>query len=321
MKLPNLHKTCLLFLVSVFTTGLYGFPKNSGNWTAIFPVSELYSFVNEDVDGRFYEVNSHADKSSTPVDYDDLEPKKFSKKYYDVSIGARYFDFSALFVELLVEGGFDGIATSNTNGNNFLSAAEINPWIQENPSQINVVNVDGPGGGNYGGGPNVDARGGAGNYYDVNGTTTVYQSFTIAEASAINYSAYFSARDGNSNVGGGQLNIYEGTGIGGPLVSSITGIVASSSSSWDFVSNSVILPANTYTIQVVLANPQNVDEVSVQAAPIAEADVDNDLVLNTDDVDSDNDGIYDSLECGVETKWVSRKNRSNMHNHAKRSKV
>ena len=74
---------------------------------------------------------------------------------------------------VLSDGGFEAITGLTVNSNNL--GEDISPWITSDPT--NVIEVDGNGGGSYGvGGPEYDARGLAGNYYDINGSGDIYQS-------------------------------------------------------------------------------------------------------------------------------------------------
>lgn len=193
----------------------------------------------------------------------------------------------------LIDRVFDSVTGLRMNRNNI--GVDISPWICELPLKTNVIMVDGIGGGTYvGGGPQVDARGGAGNYFDIAGTSTIYQSFDLAKESIVVYSAFYSARDGKTNVGGGEINLLSGGGLSGATVSTIANIVASDMDAWDFFSDTTILPAGTYTIQVVLANPQNIDEVILATI----LDTDEDGIPNHLDLDSDGDGIPDLIEAG-----------------------
>jgi len=189
----------------------------------------------------------------------------------------------------LIVGGFDNLTGLTVNSNNL--AVGIAPWIPTVPAETNVIRVDNTGG-YLPAGPSFDARGGAGNYYDVNGTTSIYQTFTLTQATTIVYSAYYSARDGNTNECCGTINIRNGTGIGGAIVSSINNINAITFNAWNRVSNTVVLAAGTYSIEVILANPQNVDEI--QVLPVLDSDGDG--IPNNLDLDSDNDGILDIEE-------------------------
>ena len=109
------------------------------------------------------------------------------------------------------------------------------------------------------------------------------------------YSGYYSARDNNTNVGGGILRIRNGNDLSGTIVSSIDNIVAINSANWTFVSKKVTLNAGTYTIEAFIANPQNVDEVAIKQV----CDFDGDGIANSKDLDSDNDGILDNIEAQV----------------------
>ncbi len=190
---------------------------------------------------------------------------------------------------LIDPGGFDDI-TGLSFGNNI--GQSISPWT--GVGTTNVVNVDGTGGSTYGaGGPEVDARGGAGNYYDISsGSGYIYKTFTLSSASLVTYSGYFSARDGLT--GTGDITIHSGTGNGGAVVSTTGTLSTNNNTSWTFLSRSVYLTAGTYSFVVNLGDPMNFDEGGV----VIHTDTDNDGVFDRFDLDSDNDGIADIVEAG-----------------------
>ncbi|MEQ8908790.1 MAG: T9SS type A sorting domain-containing protein [Vicingaceae bacterium] len=184
------------------------------------------------------------------------------------------------------EGGFDGI-TGLGFGNNLNE--DISPWVNNGPT--NVILVDGitpydPGG------PDYDARGGAGNYYDINGSGDIYQTFTISSTAEVFYDGYFSARDGGT--GNGEIEIRAGTGTAGAIQSTTGTLTTSDNTAWTYTSNSVTLSPGTYSLVVVMDNFLNVDELSVNLS----CDTDGDGVENRLDLDADNDGIADIIEAG-----------------------
>lgn len=184
------------------------------------------------------------------------------------------------------DGGFEDHAGLSF-GNNL--GVSISPWISASPT--NIVMVDGAGGSNYGaGGPESDARGGAGNYYDINGSGFIYQTFTLTSAATVLYEGYFSARDGNT--GTGDITIYEGVGDTGTALSTTDTITTSDNTAWTYTSNTVMLSAGTYSFVVTLSNPINFDEGAI----VIVCDLDGDGVPSPCDIDSDGDGITDIIE-------------------------
>jgi hypothetical protein len=191
---------------------------------------------------------------------------------------------------IIFEGGFEGIAGLNTGVNNL--GVDISPWILTSGG-TNVIKVDGAGGTTYGiGGPEFDARGGAGNYFDVNGTGSIYQTFVVTTTQILFYEGFFSARDGAS--GTGDISIRSGTGIGGSIISTTGTLTTSDNVNWSYTSNSVTLTPGTYSYVVTMSNPINFDEGAI----IIICDSDNDGIPNQYDLDSDGDGIADIIEAG-----------------------
>ena len=192
---------------------------------------------------------------------------------------------------VIFEGGFEGIpGVNNLNANNL--GVSIAPWVLTSGG-TNVIAVDGPGGGSYGiGGPEVDARGDAGNYFDINGSGQIYQTFTISGTSQVFYEGYFSARDGGT--GNGEISILAGTGVGGAVQANSGTITTSDNTAWTYTSDTVTLSAGTYSFVVTMDNPLNFDEGGISII----CDTDNDNIPDQFDLDSDGDGIADIIEAG-----------------------
>ena len=175
---------------------------------------------------------------------------------------------SSSSVNLLLNAGFDDIAAANTNANNI--GASIGPWVPVGGAITNVVRVDGPGGGSYGTAsnpnPESDARGGAGQYFDVTSAAgQIYQTFTLSQASSVIFEGFISSRDGDP--GGGSISIFSGVGNGGTaLVSVSTPPGFSDSVNFTKLSGAVNLAAGTYSYVVAIDNPANFDEASVVIA-------------------------------------------------------
>ncbi len=207
-------------------------------------------------------------------------------------------DTEELGDNLLVDGGFDDLATSNF-GNNI--GASISPWVLESGTNTNVVEVDGAGGSNYGnGGPEFDSTGGAGNYFDVASSAgVIYQTFTLSQETTLIYGGALSARDGSS--GDGEIRIHSGTGSGGSLVSTTGTTNVSDNTDWTYISNIVTLPAGTYSFVVEIDNAVNFD--GGFATEVLDFDMDG--IPNHLDIDADNDGIPDNVEAQPTIGYVS----------------
>ena len=186
--------------------------------------------------------------------------------------------------------GFDTITGLNEGNNIGIDISAL--WNHTGTS--NVVKV--PVSGGYVGGPAVDARGIAGNYYDVTGTSVdgggyVYHTFTLTDATTIYYGGSFSARDGNT--GNGRVFITQGTTYTDPVVSTSATVTSSDNTAWQHLEQeTAVLPAGTYTFVAYLHDNFNFDEGFVRSCE----DTDGDGVLNRFDLDSDNDGIPDTVE-------------------------
>tara|TARA_R110002049_G_scaffold37208_1_gene117535 strand:- start:95688 stop:100307 length:4620 start_codon:yes stop_codon:yes gene_type:complete len=204
---------------------------------------------------------------------------------------------------LLTESGFNNKAGLSF-GNNI--GVDISPWILGSGNQANIVRVDGSGGYEYNnGGPFEDANvltgDGQDQYYlDIaSGSNDFYQAFTIASNSKLTYGGYFSSRDGLT--GSGRLRIFTGTeGDSGTLIAdSGTFTISpdggnSSTTPWEYIEESVIVNAGTYSFVVSMDNDTNFDE----GFAIACYDTDGDGILDYKDLDSDADGCPDAFEGG-----------------------
>lgn len=158
-------------------------------------------------------------------------------------------------------------------------------------SQINIVRVDGS---PYAGGP-VNAQDGN-QYFDINGTSTVYYTFTLAEGGLVDLSLWYSQRESTATIWDEYpviLNtetsevLAEGNHIRFDNTQGYynkdTWHVSQISSQW--------LPAGTYTLPFLLNNA-NIDNITITVS----RDSDGDGCADHLDVDSDNDGITDNIE-------------------------
>jgi hypothetical protein len=170
---------------------------------------------------------------------------------------------------VLVNGDFEASPPS-VNGNNI--GWSVAPWVVGTGNQPNVVQVDGPGGYNYGtSGPESDASApGAGipqHYLDVSGgENDFYQSFTPRCGGDVEFGGSFSTR---ANLAGtGSVAIRLGTGTTGALVGT-TNVVSlppgnSKTDPWKNVSFTVPVTAGTtYSFVVTMDNNVNFDNAFV----------------------------------------------------------
>jgi hypothetical protein len=148
----------------------------------------------------------------------------------------------------------------------------ITPWNLGPGPQTNVVQVDGPGGFNYGNdGPESDASApGAGiaqHYLDIVGDANLlWQTFTPRCSGAIEFGGAFSTRD--DSPGHGSITIHQGNGSGGTALATIPVSVAggqSATNPWTKVGSTVALAANTvYSFVVVMDDELNLDDAYVR---------------------------------------------------------
>ena len=198
---------------------------------------------------------------------------------------------------LLTGSGFDNHA-GLTNGNNI--GVDISPWIITSGT-ANIVQVDGAGGYDYGiGGPLKDANVNTGqgetqSYLDIfAGSGDFYQEFTIASLTNVAYFGYFSARDNLTGIGRLSLTTPAGTVLDTTGDVTIDSGGDSENSEWVFVTKTHTLSAGTYRFVVSMDNDVNFDEGGLFVC----SDSDGDNVIDSFDLDADNDGIYDIVEMG-----------------------
>ncbi len=168
--------------------------------------------------------------------------------------------------ELLVNGSFEAPAVPN-NGNNFY--ATISGWSVTNvtPAQASPWNIIRPWSG-YGGNPTVTPTGGGIQYADVNSASgRMFQSVTLPSNGMVDLSAWFSVRDTPQALTGLTINIRNS---GGTVVATAsTSFLASDPIGlWKKAEAlNVPLPAGTYTFEMELPNPANVDLASLVFKP------------------------------------------------------
>lgn len=124
----------------------------------------------------------------------------------------------------------NNVTVTNSAGT---ATVDISPWVIVGAGQENVVQVNGDTVQNNGvicnyrsasssdDGPDVDATlqvGVTRRYLDVIGNFQVYQQFTAPCAGTLNFSGWFSSRDGSPGVG--SIAIQDGVGVGNALLSS-----------------------------------------------------------------------------------------------------
>ncbi|MBT3202451.1 MAG: PEP-CTERM sorting domain-containing protein [Phycisphaerales bacterium] len=169
--------------------------------------------------------------------------------------------------DILVNGSFEDPVAANTNSNNIGTVPT--GWSRTGPSgKWNLVRVDG---GGYGGGPN-DAQHGN-QYVDIDGEYELFQNFTLTEASDLEFGAWFSNREANTDDTPSTVGIYNAAGD--TLLSSVAAVnlfgQPKPSTSWTQGSQTFnnVAPG-TYQFRIDLNNFNNVDSAFLNATPVPE---------------------------------------------------
>ena len=166
---------------------------------------------------------------------------------------------------LISNGSFEDPLAVNINGNNI---GQVPTGWSTTANNWNVVRVDGPGGGSYGGGP--DSAQDGEQYLDLTSDGEIFQSFTITETSTLSFGAWFSNRETNLDNSASTVGIYDATGT--TLLSTLAEVnlfgQATPSTDWTKGEATIAnLAAGTYQVRVDLNNFNNVDSVFVQIVP------------------------------------------------------
>lgn len=169
---------------------------------------------------------------------------------------------------VLTNGDFEDNPPSGF-GNHFTNVGA--PWIYGTGQGPNVVQVDGPGGGNYGqNGPESDASApGAGvaqHYLDIrDGDNDFYQLFTPRCTGEVIYGASFSTRGNEAGVAGITILLDSDGSIIGPRQQTSLTSGNSKTDPWVQVSYSTVLTEGTaYRFLVGMDNPMNMDNAFVE---------------------------------------------------------
>ena len=185
---------------------------------------------------------------------------------------------AAFTQNLIVNGGFENNPPPN-NGNNI--GWSVSPWTLGPGNSSNVVQVDGPGGFEYGNrGPQSDASNngqgaGAGvsqHYLDItDGANDFYQSFTVptcggpsGQSRVVNFSGWFSTRGDKS--GHGAITMRRGVGFNGDQLARVdVNLPVPSQGSeftpWQKVQGQITVQAGEkFSMIVSMDDPVNFDE-------------------------------------------------------------
>lgn len=166
---------------------------------------------------------------------------------------------------LISNGSFENGVAANTNGNNI---GHVPVGWSTTASNWNVVRVDGPGGGSYGGGPQSGQDGDQ--YLDLTSDGELFQTFTLPETATLSFGAWFSNRESNNDNSPSTVGIYDETGT--TLLSTLAAVnlfgEATPSTDWTQAEATIVdLAAGTYQIRIDLNNYNNVDSVFVNVVP------------------------------------------------------
>jgi hypothetical protein len=168
----------------------------------------------------------------------------------------------AVAQELLLNRSFEtitGLTPAPVNGNNFYLAIANWNAVGTNVLPVNLIRPHA----GYAGNPTVTPTGGGAYYFDINSSAgTLRQNVTLPNAGIVDFSAWFSVRDNQQALTGLIINVRNSSDT----------VVATASTSflatdpiglWKQASAAnVPLAAGTYTVELVLPNPANVDLAS-----------------------------------------------------------
>ena len=167
--------------------------------------------------------------------------------------------------EMLVNRSFEAPVVPS-DGNNFY--ATIPNWAvvadTGNPQPVNIVRPTA----SYAGNPTAPPTGGDAQYFDVNASSgTLRQTVTLASAGMVDIGAWFSVRDNQQDLTGCIVNVRN-------AANAVVATVATSFAAaepiglWKRASaNSIPLAAGSYTFEIVLPNPGNVDLATMVFKP------------------------------------------------------
>lgn len=165
--------------------------------------------------------------------------------------------------ELLQNRSFESPVVPN-NGNNFYLT--IPNWTVSGTNAL-PANVIKPWSG-YAGNPTAPPTGGGVQYFDINSSAgTSRQTVTLPADGMVDMSAWFSVRDNQQALSGCTVNIRNGANVVVATVS--TSFLASDPIGlWkQAAASNVPLAAGTYTFELVLPDPANVDLASLVFKP------------------------------------------------------
>ena len=167
--------------------------------------------------------------------------------------------------EMLANGNFEAPVVP-ADGNNFY--ATIPNWTvvadTGNPQPVNLIRPTAA----YAGNPSAPPSGGGTQYFDVNASSgTVRQTVTLPGAGMVDIGAWFSVRDNQQDLTGCIVNIRNSANA---VVATITTsfVAADPIGLWKRASaNNVPLAAGSYTFEIVLPNPANLDLATMVFKP------------------------------------------------------
>ena len=207
---------------------------------------------------------------------------------------------------LLLNGGFESSTSGLSDGNNINKTGQPVGWtvvsgesnVQQGPatgSGFTTANLS-PFSGAYSGGTTTGTTASynqstdtGGNHFfdgtvDVNGYTTITQTFTLATGTNLSGSYALGIRDSGGSQAGtaanftagttSRIDIYSGSGTSGTSLLASYGDTSKANASgtanagWEvnaFAVNNV--PAGTYTFRVTLAGSQNIDAINLVPEP------------------------------------------------------
>ena len=165
--------------------------------------------------------------------------------------------------ELLQNRSFEA-PVAPADGNNFYLTIPNWAITGTNALPANVIRQF-PG---YSGNPTATPAGGGSQYFDVNSSAgPVRQTITIPSTGMVDFSAWFSVRDNQQALSGLTVNLYNSAAV---LIGSASTNFAAADpiGLWkQAATNNVPVAAGSYVLELVLADPSNVDLASLVFKP------------------------------------------------------
>lgn len=166
--------------------------------------------------------------------------------------------------ELLINGSFESPAAP-ADGNNFYNAIPNWSVVAQGSTNPNPFNIVKPYSGYCCNQALTTPAGGGSQYFDINSTWgQIRQSFTLSQAGTVQFSGWFSTRDGITALTGSAIYLKDSSGTTLATVT-VDFTSADAPGSWkQAISKDIQLAAGTYYFEAYIPDPANFDMASVQ---------------------------------------------------------